>query len=654
MRSFFTFILIFFSTFQLFSQEISVASFEKRDHDLDARVNHPVKDQNGDVCALIKIETTQTGFAFDGGQLGIARTEHKVGEYWVYVPWGSKRITISHQHLGTLRDYVFPISIDRATVYLMKLTTGKVTTIIEEPEVLTQWVVITSEPSGADVYVNDKPVGKTPFSREYNIGKHQYRLEMPMYHTDAGIFHLNQNTDKEIVNVVLRPNFGTILVNSSPETDADILIDGRPTNKKTPFEFNKVSSGTHTITVKKAMFYDAWQEVLVEDNKQISINLSMNPAYGEINITTKPTADIYIDGSKIGNGNLNIRKTSGFHTLEARKEKHTSDIKKVEVIDGQTINLDLSPKPQYGILKVSSNPPFADIYIDDVKKGSTPTTIRDLLVGEYNLELKLKNHITHSETITITHNQTTETNQNLETGKQITINSSPFGADLEINGKPVGKTPYTNTLAFGEYKIKLKNDNKTITEKIVVTETGETKWSFKMPENRKTYVESSPKTKKVEKKKLADLGSGYGFCLIPGQDILNNGVYFSLAVYLGNRNRMGINFYGLNNRLNTNSNAQVNMYSLAFSYEGIVLETSKFNINLGAGIGYYEFLIKQAALDYDKSFLGLNPSIGIEQKISDHISMGLNYKPIFLFGEKLYRDDLVLGHFASFVFLLNL
>ena len=30
--------------------------------DMDARVTHPVTDPNGQTCALIKVETTQTGF----------------------------------------------------------------------------------------------------------------------------------------------------------------------------------------------------------------------------------------------------------------------------------------------------------------------------------------------------------------------------------------------------------------------------------------------------------------------------------------------------------------------------------------------------------------------------------------------------------------
>ena len=87
--------------------EINVKSFRKLSNDLDARVNEPLKDQNGDVCAIIKVVTTQTGFSFDCGQIGVVKTVAKTSEIWVYVPFGARRITISHPQLGLLRDYPF-------------------------------------------------------------------------------------------------------------------------------------------------------------------------------------------------------------------------------------------------------------------------------------------------------------------------------------------------------------------------------------------------------------------------------------------------------------------------------------------------------------------------------------------------------------------
>lgn len=59
------------------AQTMSVAGFEERPMDMDARVTHPVTDPNGQTCALIKVETTQTGFGFDTGVIKVVKTEQK-------------------------------------------------------------------------------------------------------------------------------------------------------------------------------------------------------------------------------------------------------------------------------------------------------------------------------------------------------------------------------------------------------------------------------------------------------------------------------------------------------------------------------------------------------------------------------------------------
>src|SRR6056297_2311297 len=145
----FTCIFLIVSLFA-YSQNISVKSFEVLPNDQTARVHEPVMDQNGEKCALIKVVTTETGFAWEGGTLGITEVKKKVSEYWVYVPRGSKKITIKHEEMGVLRNYVYPEAIKEATVYEMVLTTAKVKTVVEEPEISSAYLVIKSSPEKAD------------------------------------------------------------------------------------------------------------------------------------------------------------------------------------------------------------------------------------------------------------------------------------------------------------------------------------------------------------------------------------------------------------------------------------------------------------------------------------------------------------------------
>lgn len=113
-------------TFQTNGQSISISSFKDMPDDITA-VSHgtTVLDQNGEKCALIKIETTESGFTFDVGALGVVKTIYNPGEIWVYVPFGVKRISIGHPSFGMLRDFNFPHAVEKGRTYLIKLNTSK-------------------------------------------------------------------------------------------------------------------------------------------------------------------------------------------------------------------------------------------------------------------------------------------------------------------------------------------------------------------------------------------------------------------------------------------------------------------------------------------------------------------------------------------------
>lgn len=98
-----------------------VQSFKKLDWDLDARSNFPILDQNNRKAALIKVVIPATGFDFDVGVMGVVDVKQEVGEIWVYVPEGVRKITIRHKVYGIIRDYEFDCPIESASVYELTL-----------------------------------------------------------------------------------------------------------------------------------------------------------------------------------------------------------------------------------------------------------------------------------------------------------------------------------------------------------------------------------------------------------------------------------------------------------------------------------------------------------------------------------------------------
>ena len=203
------------------AQTLSVESFKLLPNDLTANTYGTMeRDQNGEVAALIKVVTSETGFVFDGGMMGIVKTEQKTGEIWVYVPHGIQRITISHQHLGVLRDYFFPVAVEKARTYEMKLFSGRVRTVIED-EFTAQYVTFMIEPRNAIVYIDGNPhlaQSDGTVSQLLAYGSHEYRVELPGYKTVAGTVQVG--SEKITQNIVMESSLATITIQCGmPEAD---------------------------------------------------------------------------------------------------------------------------------------------------------------------------------------------------------------------------------------------------------------------------------------------------------------------------------------------------------------------------------------------------------------------------------------------------
>lgn len=472
-------------------QSINVKSFKILENDLDARVNYPKRDQNGEVCAIIKVVTTATGLTFDIGSLGVVATEQKVGEVWVYVPRGAQRITISHQQLGVLRNYAFPESIKSATVYELVLVTADVIVTLKEREIATQWLAVSSTPEGADVFINDKFVGRTPYTGQFPSGEYTYRLELPKYHTEAGVLRLNEK--KEVLSFSMRPKFGSINITSFPESGMKIYIDDNLTELTTPATLTGISSGSHTIKLVDDWYKTQSQNVNVLDNTTSIIAFTMDPAYSNITISTNPSADILINNLKKEFGTLKIRMLTGIYSLRVELDKHYPVERQLVVEENKDQSMIINLIPKTGTLNITSTPFDAKIKLNGVDYGFTPMTIKNLLIGSYDLVIEKQGYGTISKSLLIEENKSNDINEILPNGKEVSFISNPNSAQLWIDGVNVGRTPYSTTLGFGDHIVKVVNGKIERTQNIRVTQDVQSKWEFDVSENLKLKVGNSQK-----------------------------------------------------------------------------------------------------------------------------------------------------------------
>lgn len=97
------------------SHDFEIKNFQENLTDLSA-ISSSVRDINGKPTALIRFAVRDAQFEFDAN-LGIVKQEKKTGEVWLFVPSGTKRLTISHPLLGVIRGYKIPLSIKGKNTY---------------------------------------------------------------------------------------------------------------------------------------------------------------------------------------------------------------------------------------------------------------------------------------------------------------------------------------------------------------------------------------------------------------------------------------------------------------------------------------------------------------------------------------------------------
>lgn len=425
------FIIWLFFASVIFAQNISVASFKLLENDLTANTTGTMEyDQNGKVAALIKVVTTEQGFVFDGGMVGIVKVKQGVGEVWVYVPHGIKRITIQHPQLGVLRNYDITIPIEEAKTYEMVLTTGRVETIVTHA-VNKQFVVFNVKPIDAVIELGDEVLtvdseGYATKSMPY--GTYDYRVTCANYHTTAGKVTVNAQGKSE-VDVTLRPNFGWIRFNGESEYHgAHIYIDNERVGQL-PFVTDDIKSGEHRVKIVKSMYKTFEKSVIVSDDETTEVDVQLVPNFATVTLTADEDSEIWVDGERKAKGQWAGTLELGDYTVEVKKESHrtSSEIIQIKTIGERTIELK-SPMPIYASLEISSTPLRATIYIDGKEVGETPLMKSDVLVGSHRITFKKEGYKDAEKTVVVEEN----------TENKVSVSLTKIHEDVPVN-KPTDK-----------------------------------------------------------------------------------------------------------------------------------------------------------------------------------------------------------------------
>lgn len=465
-----------------FGQEFSVNSFFLAETDLTA--NTPgtiVKDQNGNPCALIKVETTLDGYTFNVGVLGIKETKRVGGEIWVYVPFGVKKITIGHPKLGTIRDYPFPCKIDKGRTYILKLNAklgGRTYDTSKK-----QRMILNVYPASATVEINNTPIElkNGTYSRDFSFGIYDITASAPRYHSLRRQIEIDDLNNAEQVNIHLKQKFGWLQIPG--DGDEKLWIDDQQ-KRFVPGSRIDLNSGHYRIRMTKPMHETFETTLEIKDSVVNRLVPDFIARYREIEFRVDGNAEIWIDNRNVGNGYWKGRLEYGQHKIECKKPSHRASgmYLTVEPDTREQISLD-APDPIYGYVNVSSSPSGADVYVDGEKHGITPQRLT-LLEGNHIVEVRKSGYTSETRNFSVSERSNHRFDASLSNAVSVLISSNP-GGTVFVDGKYVGSSPTRQNLTMGKHELKIvspDNTHKNIKKKVVINPWSE-KFSYDLKQH---------------------------------------------------------------------------------------------------------------------------------------------------------------------------
>ena len=391
------------------------------------------------------------GLKFEAN-LGIVDAPIKIGEYWIYVSPGERRIRILKEGYIPLQ-YDIPVTIESSMVYNMVIK-GSENTDLQSPKFSSGMLLFKTEPSGAELWLNNDYYGITTISRELEVATYNFRVQKKNFHTKEGSFQILPG-ETTIQSFQLQPSFGSATIESSPEPGATIELDGNQLSQITPCKIDTLSSGTHAVKVKKEFYEPLQKDFTLKDEEKLKLMLELKPLFGNLEITTLPGLAIFIDGNTVGTGSFTGRLIKGIHTIEVKDEKYYPESQKYSMEVGKNDKLQILPKPRTGSLSIITEPPEALILLNGDDKGRTPRIITNLLIGNYNVELQKEGYAKITKRIEIKENEKYSVSEKFNNLFNVSFSSKPSGADLYLNSDKKGSTPLSLMLPLGSYYLEL-------------------------------------------------------------------------------------------------------------------------------------------------------------------------------------------------------
>ena len=320
---------------------------------------------------LIDIEPPQADISIVGGLLKV-----KIGERYLLRPGDYRVIAMAEGYVAADE----PIVVDEASSQSFSIRLEK------RPGRLT---VETRPAVVARVSVDGMYLGSTDTGPlAVPAGAHSVLIETDRYLDFIGQIEIEGRDIQQTMQVDLSPGWADVTFATQP-VGATILVDDEAAGE-TPATVG-IMAGNHEVVLRKEGF-KSWRRSLttVAGIAKDLTDIHLDEADGLLNVTTRPAgAAVSVDGRYRGKTPLDIDLAPGSKVeVIVTKPGYTSVSRTISVESRRSRSLHLDLEVRTGVMRISSTPPDAELYVDGKPVGRTGQSLT-LPAREHAIEIRM-------------------------------------------------------------------------------------------------------------------------------------------------------------------------------------------------------------------------------------------------------------------------
>ena len=352
---------------------------------------------------------------------------------------------------------------------------------------------VLSDPPGALIDLDGEYTGRTTPAAFTGLsgGTHTVRVcvdgaepverEIQLARDDEVVVEVPGPASPGLLRTWEQNHYGGVYVDSFPE-GAEIYVDGRKVNRKTPDTIYGLKEGLHTIKVKKEGTVFSSDKERVWINKNALVRVMFTSANAELTRSITFESDEHaqqpfsINGRYLGDRlpkTVEIRGIGGAYLTLSDGESYRTHRIPTTAQSNDTVKAAFSDAPCS--LLVESTPAGAAISIDGfLTKFSTPYVVRNISEGRHQIGVSKPGHVPAEREVLLmagSGDATVKLTLKPYTWGSLEVSSNPAGAKIYLYGRDTGEvTPHTfHYLDIGSYSVKVvgKEGSKTIEDVLV-------------------------------------------------------------------------------------------------------------------------------------------------------------------------------------------